>query len=193
MLRDINDPSETSPNLPEPIPGWENYGSAPAHVKGTVNADLSAVITVTYADGVQVSTSWPATAAGPIGPMLVLGNSSAFYGPHFFDNLVISSGPRYSVCPLYDPTKAVNLAALYPSNWNSATPVGRTCLRRVLTSKLPVSRKFPFPPLARSKTPATQTRITTSVSTPRWVARVDIYSTSRRQGWRRGPTASISR
>src|SRR5882762_8816719 len=39
MLRDINDPSETSPNLPEPIPGWENYGSAPAHVKGTVNAD----------------------------------------------------------------------------------------------------------------------------------------------------------
>ncbi|HEV1284317.1 MAG TPA: hypothetical protein VNU44_03375 [Bryobacteraceae bacterium] len=106
VYRNINDPTEASPNLPEPIPGWENYGSAPAHIRGHVNADLSSVITITYADSVQVTASWAATAPGPIGAALVLGNSSAYFGPHFFDNLLVTSTCQTTPCITSPPDGA---------------------------------------------------------------------------------------
>jgi hypothetical protein len=80
---------EQSPGLPEPIPGWQDYGASAAHVQGLVNADLSSVITITYADGDRVTASFGPTASGPIGPSFVLGNSNASAGPHYFDNLRI--------------------------------------------------------------------------------------------------------
>jgi DNA-binding beta-propeller fold protein YncE len=100
-----------------------------------------------------------------------------------------SSGPRYSVCLLYDPTKAVHGG----SNCNSATAAATTCLLPVswfMPSALP---KFPLPLPARSKTLETQTRIMTSASTPRWVARADTFSTSTRRDCLLGRTKSISR
>jgi hypothetical protein len=115
MFRNINDPSQASPNLPEPVPGFENFGGSPAHVQGVVNADLSAVIKVTYADGHQVTGTWGATTAGPIGDMLVLGNPNASNGPHIFDNFQVGpAGPLYHECLLYDSAKAVKSGATIP-------------------------------------------------------------------------------
>jgi hypothetical protein len=78
---------ESSPDLPE------NFGAAFGQVYGQVNADLSAVITVTYADGTQVSVTFGPQASGPIGSMLVLGNSDAS-GTDYFDNLQINEVPE---------------------------------------------------------------------------------------------------
>jgi uncharacterized repeat protein (TIGR01451 family) len=76
--------------------GQRNYrDSTRARVSGVVNADLSSTITVHYNDGLAPD---PVTFSfGPAvnpsntqpGSVLVLGNSSAFTGPHIFDNLVI--------------------------------------------------------------------------------------------------------
>lgn len=132
IYRNVNDPSAASPNLPEPILGWENYGAAPAHIQGQVNADLSSVITVTYADGVRVTAAWAGAAPGPIGPMLALGNSSASFGPHLFDNFTVAEVGRagYVANAGSNSLSVINLA----NNTVLATvPVGRNPVHVAVT------------------------------------------------------------
>ena len=77
------------------VAGQEQYQSAAlSHISGTVNADLSSVVTITYPDAAHVTISLPAppdAIISPQGPWLSLGNSNATYGPHFLDNLVVVS------------------------------------------------------------------------------------------------------
>jgi hypothetical protein len=80
---------EFQPNISGPIPGWQDFTAAPAYVAGTVNADLSASITVTYSNGFHVSVSFPPTQTSSQGKLLLLGNSNGSNGPHIFDNLNI--------------------------------------------------------------------------------------------------------
>jgi hypothetical protein len=96
---------DSSPSLPEPIPGQRDFNFATlAHIEGLVNPDLSGTITVHYNDG---HTPDPVTfafgaASGPLGAppgsTLVLGNTNATYGPDYFDNLVIAT-PQASPVP----------------------------------------------------------------------------------------------
>lgn len=72
----------------------QTYGSTPAHVSGTVQADLSSFVTIIYADGTHATVSTPAPVnalIAPQGQILAIGNGSAAFGPHFFDNLVVDS------------------------------------------------------------------------------------------------------
>jgi hypothetical protein len=92
--------SDSSPGLPGRIPGWEDYNSSPSLISGTVNADLSALITITYSDGTSVSASFGAAGAGSPGGILMLGNANRSAGPDDFDNLLISSP---SVSPVPEP------------------------------------------------------------------------------------------
>lgn len=85
--------SDAQPNVAEPIPGWQDFGAAPAHITGTVNADLSATIKITYANGQIVSVAFGPRCASSCpgsGSFLLLGNSNASAGPDFFDNLQIA-------------------------------------------------------------------------------------------------------
>ena len=79
------------------VAGQENYDSTTlAHISGTVNADLSASVNIVYADATQVSFSIPTPADAVIaapGSFLVLGNSNASYGPHYFDNFTVGPPP----------------------------------------------------------------------------------------------------
>jgi hypothetical protein len=84
--------------------GARDYGtSVLTTISGTVNADLSATITVTYMDGILPDTIvyvFPAPAgiaSSPPGSLFILSNSSAFTGPHFFDNVSITYGGLPSV------------------------------------------------------------------------------------------------
>jgi hypothetical protein len=83
--------TEAQPKLTEPIRGWQDFTALPAHVGATVNADLSASITVTYANGVHVSASFASAASSPMGALLLLGNSNRSSGPHILDNIKIES------------------------------------------------------------------------------------------------------
>ena len=83
------------------VAGQKDYEVASfAHISGVVHADLSALITISYGDGNTVSVSVPAPPAGaivvPQGSLLLLGNSNASLGPHYFDNFSIESFAGYS-------------------------------------------------------------------------------------------------
>jgi subtilase family serine protease len=88
-----------------------------AHIEGTVNADLSAVITVRYNDGQTpdpVTFSFgPATnpVTTPPGAVFILSNVNCSSGPHIFDNLVI--GPPTALSSL--SLNPVTVAAGQPS------------------------------------------------------------------------------
>lgn len=75
--------------------GQEEYQSAlTSHISGSVNADLSSSVTITYPDGTHVNISTPAppaAAVSPRGPYFALGNSNETFGPHFFDNLTLDA------------------------------------------------------------------------------------------------------
>ncbi|PYS38454.1 MAG: hypothetical protein DMG14_17565 [Acidobacteria bacterium] len=83
--------TDAQPNLSEPIRGWQDFTALLAHVSGTVNADLSASVTVTYANGLHVSASFAPAAGTPVGALLLLGNSNRSSGPHILDNIKIGS------------------------------------------------------------------------------------------------------
>jgi hypothetical protein len=90
IARETNDGSvDVQPKSSGQIPGWQDFAAAPAHVAGTVNADLSASIMVTYSNGRRASVSFPPTHASAQGTLLLLGNSNGSNGPHIFDNLTI--------------------------------------------------------------------------------------------------------
>jgi hypothetical protein len=62
-----------------------------AHISGSVYADLSSSVTIEYADHSKVTLMTPAPSGAlmtPQGSLVVLGNSNATYGPHYFDNFV---------------------------------------------------------------------------------------------------------
>jgi len=83
--------TDAQPNLSEPIRGWQDFTALLAHVSGTVNADLSASVTVTYANGLHVSASFAPAAGTPVGALLLLGNSNRSNGPHILNNIKIGS------------------------------------------------------------------------------------------------------
>jgi hypothetical protein len=76
-------------------PGQEQYQSgASSHISGVVNADLSSQVTITYPDGSHVTLSTPApppASVSPQGLYFSIGNSNASFGPHYFDNIVVSA------------------------------------------------------------------------------------------------------
>ena len=77
------------------VSGQRDY-TAKAHISAVVNADFSTKVTVKYNDGlspatVTIKTPPPAGAlTSPQGSLLLLGNINASFGPHFFDNFVLS-------------------------------------------------------------------------------------------------------
>ena len=81
---------DSSPPIQGAIPGWEDFDTSFSHVSGSVSADLSTNIVITYSDGVSVYASFAPAAGGPIGSYFLLGNSNASAGPDYFDNLVIT-------------------------------------------------------------------------------------------------------
>jgi sugar lactone lactonase YvrE len=123
IIRRTTTAFESSPNLPEPIAGWENFGTSPAHIQGLINADLSAVITLTYADGTKVSAQFGPTAPGPIGSLLVLGNSNASPGPHFFRNLSVSFGQAPAITSAAGAIFQVGSAGTFTVNASGALPI----------------------------------------------------------------------
>jgi hypothetical protein len=107
--------SDPAPGLPEPIVGWQDFSNSPAHITGVINADLSATVTVQYADMSTVTVSFgPAVGAVvvPPGSQLVFGNSSCNTGPQIFDNLSIAR-------PLPERTGSIS------SNFNGTAIGGR--------------------------------------------------------------------
>jgi 5-hydroxyisourate hydrolase-like protein (transthyretin family) len=96
IYRKTDSDSDSSPNLPEPIAGWEDYNSNYAHITGLINADLSATFTIVYSDGKTVTTSFGPVSGAPHGSLLLLGNSNASSGPDFFDNFQLVSSPTVS-------------------------------------------------------------------------------------------------
>ena len=69
-----------------------------AHISGVLSPDLSATITIDYGDGGPIDqVSFPSPGIDPAsvlqGQWLVLGNSDADYGPHYFDNFVVTPEP----------------------------------------------------------------------------------------------------
>ena len=70
--------------------------TAKAHVSVTLRSDFSANITIKYNDGllpaaVVIKTTAPVGAIQmPQGSLLFLGNTNMTYGPHYFDNFVLS-------------------------------------------------------------------------------------------------------
>jgi hypothetical protein len=92
--------------------GLPDFGPTFVHISGTVNADFSATLSIggsTYNFGPGVNVLTPAQ-----GGNMVLSNSSCGDGPFFFDNLEISIGARYNVCPLYDPTHVAKAGSTIP-------------------------------------------------------------------------------
>src|SRR5262249_28955447 len=85
---------DSVPGLPEPIATQRDYvpGFTP-HVEGSINPDLSAIITVFYNDGLAPPSTtyiFPAVQGAvvpPPGPMLALGNNSCNPGIFLLDNL----------------------------------------------------------------------------------------------------------
>lgn len=71
-----------------------------ATISGTINADFSSILSITYDDGVTpdtVSLFFPKVsdaAAAPPGTTFILMNSDATAGPHFFDNLLVRAVPE---------------------------------------------------------------------------------------------------
>jgi len=71
-----------------PIPGWQNFGAVPAHIGGTINADLSARITIST-QAVRPSRCLRCCLWQRMAPLLLLGNSNRSSGPHSSTNLQI--------------------------------------------------------------------------------------------------------
>jgi len=77
------------------VSGQRDY-NATAHISAVVNADFSTKVTIRYNDGqlpavVTIKTAAPVSAlTSPQGDLLLLGNISEDYGPHFFDNFVLT-------------------------------------------------------------------------------------------------------
>ena len=112
-----------------------DFGSSVVHISGTVNADLSA--TVTVGGATYVFGSPGATLTTPTGSNLVLSNNSCGGGPYFFDNLSVTLGnsgsggpawtkllpagtppsPRYNPASVFDP--ATNQMILFPGSGNN--------------------------------------------------------------------------
>lgn len=75
--------------------GQRDY-TAKAHIAGTINADFSTTVTVTYNDGltpasIVLKTSAPAGAIQtPLGSVFYFGNANDSYGPHYFDNFSLT-------------------------------------------------------------------------------------------------------
>ncbi len=100
-------------------PGQRDYGpNVLANISGLINSDLSSELTITYNDGASpaaVTIDIPTPSGiltAPPGTVFVIGNSSANFGPHFFDNLNLAWG----VAPVPEPSTvsllALGLAAL---------------------------------------------------------------------------------
>jgi hypothetical protein len=76
------------------VSGQRDY-TAKAHISAIVNADFTAKITIKYNDGlsparVTIKTTSPAGALTfPQGSLLIVGNISEDFGPHFFDNFML--------------------------------------------------------------------------------------------------------
>src|SRR5262249_46098833 len=83
---------DAQPNFSGPVRGWQDFTAAPSHVAGSVNADLSASIVITYSNGSRASVSFGPASASPQGEFLLVGNSNGSSGPHIIDN--ISVGPQ---------------------------------------------------------------------------------------------------
>jgi hypothetical protein len=83
---------DAQPNFSGPVRGWQDFTAAPAHIAGSVNADLSASIFITYSNGSRVSVSFGPASASPQGAFFLVGNSNGSNGPHIIDN--ISVGPQ---------------------------------------------------------------------------------------------------
>jgi hypothetical protein len=70
--------------------------TAKAHVSVTLRSDFSVTVVIKYNDGLlpaQVVLKTPAPVGAiqtPQGNVLFLGNANMTYGPHFFDNFVLS-------------------------------------------------------------------------------------------------------
>jgi len=70
--------------------------TALAHITGTVNADFSTTVTITYNDGltpksVTLKSSAPVGAIQTsLGSVFSFGNSNESYGPHTFDNFSLT-------------------------------------------------------------------------------------------------------
>jgi hypothetical protein len=103
--RIVGTTSDASPGLPGQIPGWEDYNTSPSLVTGTVNADLSALITITYPDGTSVSTYFGPESGGTPGNIFMIGNSDESPGPDVFGNLIITS-PQ-TVNPVPEPPSII--------------------------------------------------------------------------------------
>jgi MYXO-CTERM domain-containing protein len=91
--------------------GQRNYlSSVLATISGTIAPDLSAMIRVQYNDGLTPAThtfSFGAVSDSALlapGAYLVFGNSSAFDGPHYLDNL------RLSTVAVPEPSSLVSAA-----------------------------------------------------------------------------------
>jgi hypothetical protein len=86
-----------------PTPAFPRlFASAYSHISGEILPDLSAVITIDHNDGGPIDTLTFASPgidplAVPQGDYLVLGNSSAYHGPHYFDNFVLTPEPTTAV------------------------------------------------------------------------------------------------
>src|ERR1700680_472090 len=82
-----------------PAPGQRDYGPAPAHISGQINANLSGTMTILYTDGLSpasVTSTFPAVAnpPGPQGGTLILGNSSCDANlQYYFDNFQVGPPP----------------------------------------------------------------------------------------------------
>ena len=111
--------------------GARNFrGTSWAHIKGVVGADLSAIIHISYRDGLlpdTVSICFPPptnAVLAPPGGFLFLGNSSCIQGDYYFDNFELHSvsGPPNRVS---DPQVTIEL--LTPEDL-AAYPQGSSAL-----------------------------------------------------------------
>jgi hypothetical protein len=106
------------------VAGQELYqADALSHIDGVLNADLSSSTTITYPDSSKVTIATPSPAGAIInaqGSQLVLGNTNAIYGPHYFDNFQLTPGPPAII--------AVSVAKNYAGLTNLSCPAGYTAI-----------------------------------------------------------------
>jgi len=87
--------SGPSSNCSNTVSGQRTF-TAKAHVSVSLGSDFSATIVIKYNDGLspsQVVLKAPAPVGAiqkPQGSILFLGNANMTYGPHFFDNFMLS-------------------------------------------------------------------------------------------------------